>query len=489
MTRPTTTLAPGRRAPRPGFDLERTPILGVCLRSAWLRRGVQGTLLVLAALLVLHGFLGPSLAPKNLATLLVWVHYRGFLIFSLLLLGNVFCYGCPLLLPRDWIRRFVRPKRKWPRALRNKWISLSLFVGVLFAYELFDLWGDPRWTAGLVLGYFVVATLVDLLFERAAFCKYVCPVGQFNFVSSTLSPVEVRASDLDTCASCTTKDCIRGQRDESDRVVQRGCELDLYLPRKVGNLDCTFCLDCARACPHDNVTIVSRVPGEGLMQDPLRSGIGRLSRRPDLAALFVVFTFGALLNAFGMVGPVYELQGWLAERLGTTSDAVVLGILFVACLVVLPTLLLAGTAWTSRKLTGAERTRSRGLVDHVTRFATSLVPIGVGVWAAHYGFHFLTGLWTFVPVARKAAGDVSLPVCERNWGRGGFTEADVSPIETGLLLLGLAGSIAVAMRIARRDAPAAPRRGALPWVVLHVGLFALGLWLMSQPMEMRGTFL
>ena len=31
----------------------------------------------------------------------------------------------------------------------------------------------------------------------------------------------------------------------------RGCELALVQPRKVGNMDCTFCMDCVRACPHD----------------------------------------------------------------------------------------------------------------------------------------------------------------------------------------------------------------------------------------------
>ena len=45
-------------------------------------------------------------------------------------------------------------------------------------------------------------------------------------------------------------------------VLQRGCELALFQPRKIGNLDCTFCLDCVHACPHDNVGIGCRVPGE-----------------------------------------------------------------------------------------------------------------------------------------------------------------------------------------------------------------------------------
>ena len=75
------------------------------------------------------------------------------------------------------------------------------------------------------------------------------------------------------------------------------------------------------------------------MSDPQRSGIGRFSRRNDIAALAIVFCFGALMNAFGMVSPVYTVEGgW--PPLHIESQAAVLGILFTAALVVEPALLL-----------------------------------------------------------------------------------------------------------------------------------------------------
>ena len=53
---------------------------------------------------------------------------------------------------------------------------------------------------------------------------------------------------------------------------------------------------------------------------------GRLGERADVAALVGLLTFGALLNAFGMVAPVYVLEAWLAGALGTQSEAVVLAV-------------------------------------------------------------------------------------------------------------------------------------------------------------------
>src|SRR6202008_1375885 len=124
------------------------------------------------------------------------------------------------------------------------------------------------------------------------------PIGQFQFVGSLVSPLEVTVRRMDVCAGCTTHDCLRGN------ATQRGCETGLYLPRKVGNMNCTFCLDCVKACPHDNVGITIGAPGRDLVRDPIRSSLGRFSRRPDVAALALGFVVAAFTNAAPMVPSV-----------------------------------------------------------------------------------------------------------------------------------------------------------------------------------------
>jgi hypothetical protein len=88
-----------------------------------------------------------------------------------------------------------RPRFIWPRKLRNKWLSAALFALILFVYELFDLWSSPWWTAWLIVAYFAAILVIDGFFKHAVFCKFVCPIGQFNFVASTLSPLEVKVRD------------------------------------------------------------------------------------------------------------------------------------------------------------------------------------------------------------------------------------------------------------------------------------------------------
>jgi ferredoxin len=473
----------------PAFDLLHVPVVGALLRRPITRTVARAALGLLAAVMVAHGLLGPELAPRNLATLLTWVHYRGALVLVLLVAGNFFCASCPLVLARDIARRVVQPTRNWPRALRSKWLALTLFVGVLFCYELFGLWSSPAWTAWLILAYFAGAILVDTRFRHASFCKYVCPVGQFNFVSSLLSPLEVKVRQPEICTTCATKDCIRGRRepDSPFRILQRGCELALFQPRKVGNTDCTFCLDCVYACPHDNIGVSSRMPGSELWDDSPRSGVGRLSRRGDLSALVTIFTFGALLNAFAMVSPVYAVQTWLSRVLHTTDRAPILGILFLALLVIEPLVLMGLAGWLSRRMA---RKSAEPLLPRITRYAYALTPVGFGMWLAHYGFHFLTGFLTVIPVTQAALQDAGVPWFGMPaWQLSGMRAGAVLPLEIGVLGLGLLGSLLVAFRIAERDDAERALLAALPWMLLCTLLFAIGCWLLFQPMEMRGTFL
>src|SRR5271170_1443936 len=479
---------PSEIAETPPFDLLRVPVLGSLLRWRHSRTLLAIPMLLVSGAMIVHGLFGPTLAPKNLATVLSWVHFRGALVLVLLCAGNFFCMACPFMLVRNFARKFLHPHLTWPRALRNKWLSLGLFVLILFCYELFNLWASPWWTAWLIIAYFAAVLVVDGLFKHASFCKFVCPIGQFNFIASTLSPLEVAVRDQHVCADCHTKDCIRGRRGPSPELVilQRGCELALFQPAKVGNMDCTFCLDCVHACPHDNVGILSRLPASELMVDPVRSGIGIFSRRKDIAALAIVFSFGALLNAFGMVSPVYALESWLGGLLHVSHEAPVLGLIFAVGLVVEPLVLFGLATWIALRWGGVKR----AAVPLAVRYSYALVPLGFGMWLAHYGFHFFTGLLTIIPVTQRAVADLGWPLLgEPLWTLTGLPKNLVQPLELGFLALGFAGSLSVAYRLAKDDSAEHPLRAFSPWAAVCVLLLLASVWLMLQPMEMRATFM
>ena len=329
------------------------------------------------------------------------------------------------------------------------------------------MWALPRGTAYLVLAYFAAAMAIDTVFKGASFCKHVCPIGQFNFVASTISPLELRIREPATCQACRTSDCISGRRSNAapQTIVQRGCELGLYLPAKVGNIDCTFCLDCVQACPHDNIAIAARAPAIELADIRRRSGIGRLVHRPDIALLATLFTFGAMVNAFAMVTPAHHVEQWLAGALRTTSESLVLGSVFVLALGVAPLLFLGGAAVLTRVLT---RDAALSVRQIALRYSYALVPFGFSLWLAHYGFHLLTGALTVVPVSQSAAIDLmGWPALgDPLWRWAGMRPGAVFPIQLGCVLLGTAGALAVTHLISLRDYPDRSSRATAPWAVV-----------------------
>jgi cytochrome c oxidase assembly factor CtaG/ferredoxin len=463
-----------------GFDLLRLPVLGRFLKWRHARLCLQLPLLLLAVAVVWDGLRGPQVGAMNLAGVLPWVHWRGVLVLGLLAAGNVFCLGCPFLLPRTLARRWLPAGRHWPRALRHKWPALLLIVLFLWAYEAFSLWDSPWWTAWIALGYFAAAFVIDGLFRGAAFCKYVCPVGQFNFVQSLASPLEVKVREPVVCSSCRTRDCIRGR----DGIP--GCELRLFLPRKAGNMDCTACLDCIHACPHDNVGLIAVPPAAELWRDPPRSGVGRFGKRPDLAALVVLLTFGAFANAAGMTGPVLEWQERLGTALGLRSRLLQTTAFSLLGLVLLPLLAVGAAAALGRRWGRLDA----GMLQVATRFGYALLPLGFGMWLAHYSFHFLTGFDAVVPAAQRFAADLG-----GNLGSPAWVCACCRPVtdwilhlEILFLDLGLLLSLYTGYRIALAQSPqmGSALKAFAPWALLLLALFAAGIWTLFQPMEMRG---
>jgi cytochrome c oxidase assembly factor CtaG len=463
------------KAPPPSFDVLRLPLLGRFLRWRHARLVVQLPLLALAGLLIWDGLCGPQVGAMNLAGVLPWIHWRGLLILGLLSAGNVFCMACPFTLPRTLARRWLPRGWPWPGRLRSKWLAVLLLALFLWAYEAFALWDRPWWTAWLALGYFAAAFVLDGVFRGGTFCKYVCPIGQFNFVQALVSPLEVKVRDPQVCLTCRNKDCLRGR----DGIP--GCELHLFPPHKTGNLDCTFCLDCIHACPHENIGISARLPASELWRDAFRSGVGRLHLRTDWAALVLVLVFGAFANAAGMVAPVVA---WRDEYPSFWTNIV----FYALALVALPLLLAGCAAAVSRRWGGL----SASVVETATRFSFALVPLGFAMWLSHYSFHFLTSYDTVVPVAQRFAADRGATLLgEPHWLAGCCRPigAWLPRLELLCLDLGLLLSLYTGYRIAQEQTSGFMRavKLLLPWAVLMALLFSIGVWIVLQPMQMRGT--
>ncbi len=494
----------GRIADQPrGFDLLSLPGLRRFVRWRYARLALQLPLLALALLVIVDGLTGRQLAPRNVATTATWLHYRGLVVVALALVGNAFCAACPLMLtrgPANAVKRWLPGEARWPGWLRSKWLVGALLLGILYAYEAFDLWASPWLTAWLAIAYFVGAFAIDALFPAGTFCRYVCPLGNFNFVLSSVSPTQIAAADPEVCRRCEHKPCLHGRETWEDPALARserafvpisevvhangegvfpGCETRLFVPAMTSNMDCTACMNCVRACPYDNVALVARSPGRELARDPWRRRWGL-----PLLVVSVLLLFWGLLNAVAMVPPFYDAAAWLSRVTGSRNEAFLLALVFG--LFSLAGLALAGAAAVASDLAGGAGFAPRRAL---MRWGYPLVALAFGFWAAHYLFHFLTGATSIVPVMQHFFEWRGFDV-DPDWRLARLVPSRwlfpvTALVSGGYALLGAY----LTVRIALRDFG---RRGAAamwPMLLFVVALAAFQLLVLGLPMEMRGTVL
>ncbi len=459
------------------FDLLRLPLLGPLLRARYGRQTLQAISLGVITLIIIDGLFGHPMAAMNLAGVVPWNIVRALAVLALLFVGNLFCMACPFTLPRELARLLGGGRVRWPARLRSKWIAVGLMVIFFYCYERFALWNSPALTAWLLLGYLGAAFLVDATFRGASFCKYVCPIGQFNFAASLISPTTLRVRSESVCSTCHTRDCIRGNQQ------QRGCELNLYLPTKRSNADCTLCMDCVKACPHDNIGILPRAQTAELLSTQPTASLGRLPRRPDLALAVLVVVFAAFANAATMVAPGAELLAGLAHRapwLASTFGS------FMAVLVV--TLAATSLVWlASIPLRILQRASAR---EAFGRAAMALLPLGLAMWAAHLIFHLAMAAPAVPSLLAQSVEDLHLAAVVPHWQAPAMSSADTL-LELQLLLLGigLIVTVSVAWKGFARSGGGLSHRvvAVAPVLAVAIALYAIGFWLLLQPMQMRGV--
>lgn len=502
----------GLYRPKGLFDVLDLPVIGRIARMRYGRLVFQIPLLLIALLIIYDGFTGPQRASQNMATVVPWVHYRGIIVLVLLLAGNLFCMGCPFTIPRTIAKRLSSGGRRFPQILRNKWVSILMLLLIFFVYEWQDLWSSPALTAWVAVAYFIASFVIEAWFGESAFCKYVCPLGAFNFVYSTVAPTQITSKNLDICGSCVGKECVNGSyatqplirldeisigNGETKQVEVKhgpegtlGCGLELFVPQIKTNMDCTLCLDCVRACPHDNVALMVRTPGRELGVD------GAWRKRWDVTFLVMILGFIGIFNAFGMINPVYGLMQDVSDTLGLTSarwltnqgvDAIVLGILFGVFGVLLPVGLTLLGAWLSRNLSNTGKKYSQR--DVASAFAPAFVPLSLGIWIAHYGFHFLIGFLTVIPVFQTFVLDHGIDIFgQPDWSLGGIDNLDVvGAVQTFALLGGFLWSMYLAQKISIRLYRRNAMLGLIPWAVLLLAMAYVAYVIFGEPMEMRGT--
>jgi len=173
--------------------------------------------------------------------------------------------------------------------------------------------------------------------------------------------------------------------------------------------------------------------------------------------------------------------------LGFSSPLPVITGLFAVGLLIAPAIL-AVFCGTLSKALGGLQVQGKKLT---CSFVMALVPLGFSMWVAHFVYHLLTGASAIVPTFKRAASDIGISFLGRpDWS---FTSTMVpiawlTSIQVLLLGAGLLLTLYVCWRTAFSFTKQARKAFGLlmPWAALAMALYAAGVWVVFQPMQMRG---
>ncbi|MCK4294679.1 MAG: 4Fe-4S binding protein [Planctomycetes bacterium] len=236
------------------------------LGSRWFPIVPQLIMLVVFGLLIAGGIgvstdnpdFAKQLRNTNLANLIIWSYWWPLIIIAAILLGRVWCMVCPMELVTSLAGR-IGLRQKAPQLFKSGWV-ITIFYAVILLVGVHTLTVHrvPERMALYLLMLLVVAAIVGLIFEKRAFCSYVCPVGHLLGLYALVSPFEWRADDVSVCKACKTKDCV--VKKNHYRITGRSCTSNLYPATIKDNRDCLLCTQCLKACPSGNLRLSTRRP-------------------------------------------------------------------------------------------------------------------------------------------------------------------------------------------------------------------------------------
>jgi polyferredoxin len=440
------------------FELTRSPLIKSTLKNRTPQLVVFVLMLAGFLFAILAGFIGTPVGSHNFSVVFVWIAWWAVLILvAVPFFGRGWCAVCPIPVVGDWLQRgaVLEPnpqKPNWlnfrvPARFRNMWMqNISFTLVALFSSVILT---TPVVTSVVLAAMLFLAIGLSMVFERRAFCRYLCPVGGFIGLYAQTAPMELRIKDKNICVKCVGKPCYNGSE------LGAGCPWDVFPGGLIKNTYCGLCLECIRTCPHDNIAINLR---------PFSADLATPTTKLDEAFKAFIMLGAALIYAYVLMGSngAVKLAAYnVFSPAWFTYAAVFLAFIFV---------LLPGLYWL------IVRTGNVPLPVSGKRFAivsTPLIPLGLMFWVAFSLSFVLTNATYIITTLSDPLG--------LGWNLFGTAAIAWQPLLSSLVApaqtLALVGGLVWASRTALKSAVEA-RVSPLPVIVYCLAATLLMLWLL-----------
>jgi hypothetical protein len=316
------------------------------------------------------------------------------------------------------------------------------------------------------------------VYEKRAWCRYLCFLGGLSSNYSMSSALELR-TDSEVCKTCKTPLCYKGDGKTS------GCSMFEYPRTMDSNRACNFCSNCIKTCDHDAIRITPRPPTSELW----------FIKKPRFEESFLATALiGIVVSQTMIMLEVWEpFMTWFENTTGITNFPVAWTLIFAAAMLI-PLLLMLAASFVSSIMSGetsnssiiSDQTAKLGegakdsaqtTMSSFNRFGYALIPLGLGIHLAHNAKHFLgegfSVLYSSASlVGWNITGDLSI-----------LNMPTIQIIQYILSILGVLGAIYTAYKISTNNPHS--RSSVLPYIVLILMFGIIALWMYSIPMAAR----
>jgi len=439
------------------IELTRNPFIKKTLKSRYPQLAAFIIILVGYVFAILAGLIGTPVGSHNFSIVFVWIAWWAILILvAVPFFGRGWCAVCPIPLPGEWLQRgamLAPPEKrpKWlnlrvPKIFRNIWLqNISFLLLALFSSVLLT---TPSVT-GIVLAVMLFAAIgLSTVFERRAFCRYLCPVGGFIGLYSQTAPIELRIKDKQVCVMCEGKPCYNGS------AAGYGCPWDVFPGGLTKNTYCGLCMECIRTCPHDNIAVNLR---------PFSADLAKPSTRVDEAFKAFIMLGSAIIYAGVLLGPWGRLKD-AAYNVGSSAWFLYVAVFLSIIFGVLPGLFSLGFLKTNNTVKFKQRFAS---------LSTALIPLGLTFWVAFSLSFVLTNASYILAALSDPLG--------LGWNLFGTANTAWQPMLTSILApaqaLALVGGLIWSARTAQKAANET-RTSSMSVIVYCFLLTLVMLWLL-----------
>lgn len=314
---------PREASKAPEFDLAGVPLVMAFAGGKARSVARAGVLSFFAALALACLFAGGT-AAGGVANALVWGVWWPSLMLLFLFVGRVWCAVCPVSTAGRLVQAAGSLKRATPGWIRrhSDWLMAGLLGLIAWSEHVFRMGIRPEATGFLLLGLVGCAAASALLYEREAWCRYLCPLGGLSAGFAPAAPIYVHADPNICGARCTTHACFKGAEGRP------GCPV-FHHPLYARDAHfCKLCLQCIRGCPNGSARL--------FLRPPLWSVWGLA----DLSPLVVPVALTTFFLSLGMLAA--QGEAWIATAPGFTVTAAAALVCAAVLRPVLPRLIAPG---------------------------------------------------------------------------------------------------------------------------------------------------